>query len=849
MSDIPRAPAQAAPGDSRHRLLAALLLIAAVGAAALAFVAAGLEAGGGALYPPLDDAYIHFQYARSLAEGHPFRYNPDQPPTSGATSLAYPLLLAAGYWLGFQGDLLAWWALLIGVLTWLGSAWLTFRLALRWGAPIWAALGGAAALALHGPLAWAFVSGMETGLMVCFTLLTLWYVARGDRRGAVMAGVLTALIRPEGLVIGGLAALYAALAAPQHGRWWPMRRLPILALPVGAALVQPAINLLLTGSLTASGMQAKSYLYNVPTDTGAMLAAMLRTAGQVWGGLYADPVHLTTAPLLVGLLAVIFAGYERLRLLRRPALPLMPPAAPVLLIAGWLLGLTAMIATLETASWQFKRYQQPMVALLFALALWCVAYLTRRDRLLALGGVAVLLGVTLQSISPFVTHYAENVREVAGSQAPMARFVTETLPPEAIVGVHDIGVMRYLGTHATYDLVGLTTPGAARPWRHGPGAVYEQMRASPWRPGYFAIYPDARGLTYFEGTGLFREVLAAFPSTHPTINVASATDSGQNVYRADWTFAAFADDPWQPSSLAAIAGLTRVDAVNIAHLPDEDAHAYRWWQAVSRPGFATEVYELTYIDCAAHGCTVLDGGRLLTGGESMRIATRPGEDLIWIMRVHPRDAVTLRLWIDDQPVGTRVIPAVPGRWLEIASFVPGALITGGEARVRVEADITDPAAGHYMPYYHWFYQGTYHPNEATGLPGPGATFGEAIELAGRRLTYDAASRALRVDIAWRLRGAAPFDAVTFVHLYDESGRLIEAAQLDRRPGAGTLPPANWLPGTLRDGYTLNVPPDVAQGVYRVAIGLYDPVTLERLPVTGEGADLDRRLFIGQVTIR
>ena len=43
---------------------------------------------------PLDDSYIHFQFARSFAEGQPFVYSPGAVPVAGATSLLWPLLLA-----------------------------------------------------------------------------------------------------------------------------------------------------------------------------------------------------------------------------------------------------------------------------------------------------------------------------------------------------------------------------------------------------------------------------------------------------------------------------------------------------------------------------------------------------------------------------------------------------------------------------------------------------------------------------------------------------------------------------------------------------------------------------------
>ena len=61
----------------------------------------------------LDDAYIHFQYARALAEGHPFRFQPGEPTTSGATSLAWPVLLAPFWLTGFRGEAILWpaWAM------------------------------------------------------------------------------------------------------------------------------------------------------------------------------------------------------------------------------------------------------------------------------------------------------------------------------------------------------------------------------------------------------------------------------------------------------------------------------------------------------------------------------------------------------------------------------------------------------------------------------------------------------------------------------------------------------------------------------------------------------------------
>jgi hypothetical protein len=40
---------------------------------------------GGELSLPLDDSFIYLQYARAIAEGHPFVYTPGNAPTNGTT--------------------------------------------------------------------------------------------------------------------------------------------------------------------------------------------------------------------------------------------------------------------------------------------------------------------------------------------------------------------------------------------------------------------------------------------------------------------------------------------------------------------------------------------------------------------------------------------------------------------------------------------------------------------------------------------------------------------------------------------------------------------------------------------
>ena len=72
-------------------------------AAARAFYGYMLVQTGGEWSAPLDDVFIHFDYARATARGYPFQWSAGNGYSSGNTSLLYPFVLATGYLVGFRG--------------------------------------------------------------------------------------------------------------------------------------------------------------------------------------------------------------------------------------------------------------------------------------------------------------------------------------------------------------------------------------------------------------------------------------------------------------------------------------------------------------------------------------------------------------------------------------------------------------------------------------------------------------------------------------------------------------------------------------------------------------------------
>jgi hypothetical protein len=82
-----------------------------------------LQQTGGEWSAPLDDVFIHFDYARATARGYPFQWTEGNGYSSGGTSLLYPLVLALGYWVGFRGPELMVWAAVVAAMSVLGFLW------------------------------------------------------------------------------------------------------------------------------------------------------------------------------------------------------------------------------------------------------------------------------------------------------------------------------------------------------------------------------------------------------------------------------------------------------------------------------------------------------------------------------------------------------------------------------------------------------------------------------------------------------------------------------------------------------------------------------------------------------
>jgi hypothetical protein len=112
----------------------------------------------------------------------------------------------------------------------------------------------------------------------------------------------------------------------------------------------------------------------------------------------------------------------------------------------------------------------------------------------------------------------------------------------------------------------------------------------------------------------------------------------------------------------------------------------------------------------------------------------------------------------------------------------------------------------------------------------GAVFGDAIQLTDLRITKDTANRLAEVVLGWRALDRPSKDYTTFVHLIDQEQTIV--AQHDQPPGGSNNPTHLWAPSEIvRTSFPLQLPAGVELDDLMLRIGLYDPLTGERLPIT------------------
>jgi len=493
-----RAP-MSSPSAKNRRSGARATIVALAVLAVL--VCAGYLAGelyflDGRLGFPLDDSWIHLAFGRSLAAGDGLAINPGEP-VAGSTAPLWTALFAVWTWL--PGSAL-FWAKLAGVALQAATVVLTFGLArdLRLGRGL-AALAGALT-ALTSWLAWSALSGMEVPLFAALSLAGIRrHLAERTRPdlpplSLAVLGV-SALARPEGLLLLALAGFDRLLRFRREEAggvaWVRPGGTAIRATADGMGLALLAVAPVALYYLAIGGSPLPTTLA-VKSGYGGLHLPQLRYLHVVMG-IFLRPQPWATFLAPAGAVALVrrMGGADDRGLL--PAL--------------WLAALPLAYSCQTSATGtplvgNFGRYLFPLFPLLAVLgalgmepvAAALAASRSRARRVLAAMAVAALLAPTVVDAVRGAGFYAHNVADVETGDVAMARWLASRLPPEALLGVVDLGATAAILPNPIVDLVGIANPevygfirraqAAGHPWRQG---VLDFISAR--RPDYLLAFP------------------------------------------------------------------------------------------------------------------------------------------------------------------------------------------------------------------------------------------------------------------------------------------------------------------------------------------------------------------------
>ncbi len=400
---------------------------------------------------PLDDAWIHLVYARSIAHtGLPY-FNTGQLEAGFTSPVWIGVLAIAEYVARFLPITVVLLIKFMGVFcAWLGSVAM-YELVRHLSNHRISALLGGALVAAWPALAFAQLSGMEVCLATALSLWTVFFFLK-DRLW--LTGVLLAvgyLTRPELAVLTIVVVAAYLITSTDKPRRKRMTEIAQLLSPLAVAAVIWSIY-----CFVVSEHLLPNTFYAKYSGASSMQSLINVLVGVVWK----MPVMSVLAGVVAYLLGV-FAMAKRKQ-----------PLRGVILAFPWVFLLSIAI-TREMPSmcgdyFYWLRYTLPALPFLVIPMAVGVAFLWQQARETAvakssarmLQAAAAVLAVLLcvkypSAIAEKKSQYAWNCQNINEVQVNFGKWAKRNLPKNAVVLVNDAGAIPYFGERRAIDVVGL----------------------------------------------------------------------------------------------------------------------------------------------------------------------------------------------------------------------------------------------------------------------------------------------------------------------------------------------------------------------------------------------------------
>jgi hypothetical protein len=383
-----------------------------------------------------DDAFIHLEFARSVAEGHGFAFN--GMVTNGDTAPAWVLVLVAAHTLGLEWVECAKLACALGLVsTVLAIVYLTRELVDDETRARRLSVAAVAVTVLNPYFVhWSF-SGMEsvTALGVSLWAIRAVFVQAPSWRSLLTAAVLLGigpLLRPELLLLAAVAGpvvlwRYWGLArtAPAASHW---TRLALLAIVMALPLIAWCL------------YAQHAFGSPIPNTNMAKRGGPLSEVAPRLLFVYVAGFSVTLAMFPLVAAARLFQDKRS------------PPG--VWALALW--PLLCVVFYLADHTLMQTRYCLLSMPCLSIVTLWLIED-ARRPALLGLTAGAMVL-VSLVTVALTVVPHVQNKKDGVRLFAQISAYLREHVPRDAPVAVYAIGQFAFESRHPLVDTGGITRP-------------------------------------------------------------------------------------------------------------------------------------------------------------------------------------------------------------------------------------------------------------------------------------------------------------------------------------------------------------------------------------------------------
>ncbi len=351
------------------------------------------------------------------------------------------------------------------------------------------------------------------------------------------------------------------------------------------------------------------------------------------------------------------------------------------------------------------RYLLGLLLLIVVLSSCVFAVITKRFHIQAVLILAAYFAFAAnkEPLKRIRQEYGVHARDIAKFQIAIGRYADQHLPEDAVIGVNDAGAIPYYARRRSLDIVGLTTNGLARPFRHGNGSLYEALeKLDPSaRPTHFAIFRRYLGSTGLLGRTVFNPATSRKSGSWGNINA---------LYEARWDH--IGNDRPVPAAALRLTGdaeLQLVDLVDVADLESEEEHEYSnprpdlEWHAWRKHYSLVRYEPHSRAGPSETGIPLADGGRPVTTGESMLVKLcETGKRCYWVGRLAGFKTTNVRIRLDDRDIGSFTIQRNPVFGIFVMELT-GKLEAKG--RLHLIVDDVPRKEGRkvpsYVAYQHW----------------------------------------------------------------------------------------------------------------------------------------------------